>query len=66
MPTEFRAWKTAPALAQSPPDVVELMLPLTVQQVAALEEAARRRDLTTGGLVRRLLVAFLAREEGEA
>ncbi len=41
-------------------EVIEVPLLLSAEQVAALEEAAHDRGLTTGEMLRRLLEEFIA------
>jgi hypothetical protein len=52
----------ASPLLLAPEGMVELVTLLNGWQVAALEEAARRRGLSTGTLVRRLVQQFLSGE----
>ena len=52
--------------AEGPPDVAEISLLLPGWQLAALENAAQARGLTSAQLVRRLLRDFINRyEDGE-
>jgi hypothetical protein len=48
-----------------PTDVAEISLLVPGWQLAALENAARTRGLTSGQLVRRLVRDFIAREGDE-
>jgi hypothetical protein len=50
---------------EGPPDVAEISLLVPGWQLAALEDAARARGLTSGQLVRRLLRDFIDRHETE-
>jgi hypothetical protein len=53
------------AEGMSPPDVAEISLLLPGWQLAALEDAAEARGLTSAQLVRRLLREFINRHEDD-
>src|SRR5262245_62818051 len=56
---------TGVAGPDGPPDVAEISLLLPGWQLAALEDAARSRGLTSGQLVRRLLREFINRHDDD-
>jgi len=52
-------------LASFRDEMIDLQLLLPRRRLEALEEAAFRRGLSTGELIRRVVSAFLARESAE-